>query len=1385
MALFGDGFLGRKKSRKIKLSKTGNPTSRPFFSRLWGMATAFIVTLALVGVVIFIRKTFPDGSKSSFDPTSGSLHVRQDEPVVGELVAKQNDERAIALPSFPPITIPPIHVESTVVCSTRIIPAKKAKRGAMTYTTCSTSYWLVAPTTTSSPRRFTLAPPRFTGSFIIPTLRLPPTPTSSVPPPPTSDPCILTTSRCEIIRKRQEICSTWMTSLDDCGTTSTTPPPSSSTDRCVSTSVNCPFHPAFFAPCVTSFITAESCYSSNTTSSVPTSTSSVPITSSTSTTRDIDSPPSTSTSSIPSTTSTASSTSTSSVDPCITTWVDCSLRWKRDGSDGCPTLTSTFSSCLPTVTPSSSNSSIPVVSSTTFSSTTPPTNSCVATSVSCTTIQIIARGGKRANRVDCSTSFSTVQECLTTSTTTATSESSTSLTSESSSSTLSEPSTSTTVESSTSRTSSTGSSVPLTLPPLSTSPPPTSPPPSSSPIPPSTLIFSNSSTSIPSSSPTVISSSSSTVVTIPPTPPVPSEPPSISCAFISVECVTTTVDPIIFRERRDIVTSCSTVCYTPSFSVSVASNISSTSTTLSSTPSTTSTVPSVTLSSSSTVSSSLSTSFSFSTPSVTVLSSTSGSSISEPPSTAQSSTTPIPSSSESTTQSQSSVSSTSVIVLTPSLSSTTLSSSEPGSSTQPRGAETTSTASHSIVSVPSTAPATSGSSATSSGSVPSQSSTQSVSSDLPLVAESVSVSTASASVSSPPASAVLSQSSARLSITSGVSSAPQSSAQVPSSTGVTSARETSATVSNSVTSDLSQSSASVTVSSSGLYSHSTSSDEPTAVLQSAEESVGSATIIVAGGGPTGSATPRPTGGTSSPSGDLVSWPSWTIPESIVGNHVPVIAGRGVMLLLAAFYNQQLTHEPVRKLTTSGGISGSELAGGASFGASHIGFIAAQIGTAFSAGVITVDTNYCDLSASPTNLNPCPPRLSYTPWVVDVLICVLGVQAIVIAYSIAKWFHRPGGLSADPTTIAGVGLVMGHPEVERLFAGLPGEMTKSELKDALKDQQFRLGTFTVHESGVTKFGIMPVPWQDRKKQGKVGAALSALKPNITIFRSWQHSRLFFDLLFAAFLLALLGITLAAVASVDRPNTIFLSSAAAASGVGWKIFFAVLGIAVSFYWGRLFQDTQTFTPYFPLRRGEAPPSPTILLNRHTSPLCAILPLLRNRHLAAASVALTGLVAEFLIICLSGLPYRPGQLRSEFLFCGVASAAILSLMLAQLVAVAIWQRQGLPHLPRRPDTIGAVMTYVAGTSMVRDFQGLESLGTKERNKRIREMGKVYAYGWRAEEGGKVRWIVDEVPDAERKSFLTAGERESTVGGTGRRSSVSRYSGGGQLEGGGGRAV
>jgi hypothetical protein len=381
---------------------------------------------------------------------------------------------------------------------------------------------------------------------------------------------------------------------------------------------------------------------------------------------------------------------------------------------------------------------------------------------------------------------------------------------------------------------------------------------------------------------------------------------------------------------------------------------------------------------------------------------------------------------------------------------------------------------------------------------------------------------------------------------------------------------------------------------------------------------------------------------------------------------------------------------------------------------------------------------------------------------DVILTTLIIQALTILFVISQWWKKPGGLSGDPTSIAGIAAFMGHPEIEEEFSRLQTEMNAAGLSRRLKGKKFQLGTFAT-ERGIVKYGIMPadadnIP-RNKKEDGfftKLGNWWWKFKNRFTFLNNWQNNRLYFDATFIMLLLAILGLTIDAVSRVDKPQVVFLATAAA-SGTGMRIFCAILGVIVSFYWGRLFrgvflpcfvilalltiQDTQTLAPYVNLGRGPSSPETTILLRRHSIPLTAFLPLLWKRHFTPASVAFIGLVAEVLIVALSGLPYRPGQSRGEFLFWAITALAILTLMLVQLIIVNIW-RKSLPHLPRAPGSIAAVMTYVANTSMTRDFNGLEQLSRSERDQGIRDLEKLYAYWWRREQSGNIRWIVDEVP-------------------------------------------
>jgi hypothetical protein len=283
------------------------------------------------------------------------------------------------------------------------------------------------------------------------------------------------------------------------------------------------------------------------------------------------------------------------------------------------------------------------------------------------------------------------------------------------------------------------------------------------------------------------------------------------------------------------------------------------------------------------------------------------------------------------------------------------------------------------------------------------------------------------------------------------------------------------------------------------------------------------------------------------------------------------------MLLRAFYDQLLTWEPIRQLLTHGGGS---LVGSSVLLPIQIAIISAQIGTAFSAGLTFFDTGYCN----PAGTNPgnvCPPKLSVNVWVVDIVIVTLVIQVLTIIYVISQWWKKPGGFSADPTSIAGIAAFMGHPEIEQEFVQLPTEINYAGLKRRLRGKKFRLGQFAT-ERGIVKYGIMPVDDEQndpREKEGffsKLKDSWSKFQSKFTFLQHWKKNRFLFDIAFVMLLVALLGLTIDAVSRVNKPQVVFLATAAA-SGTGWRIFITFLGVIVSYFWGQLFQGMSLFTIY----------------------------------------------------------------------------------------------------------------------------------------------------------------------------------------------------------------
>lgn len=162
---------------------------------------------------------------------------------------------------------------------------------------------------------------------------------------------------------------------------------------------------------------------------------------------------------------------------------------------------------------------------------------------------------------------------------------------------------------------------------------------------------------------------------------------------------------------------------------------------------------------------------------------------------------------------------------------------------------------------------------------------------------------------------------------------------------------------------------------------------------------------------------------------------------------------------------------------------------------------------------------------------------------------------------------------------------------------------------------------------------------------------------------------------------------------------------------------------------------------LQTRNAFPKSSIILRKHSLPVTAFFPLLMAGHFVPAMVTFAVLLGQFLIITMTGMPSREGQTRGEFVFCAAVSMSILAFVVVTVIVSNIWRRR-LPHLPRKPDNVAAVLSYIAGSQVCANFEGVERAKIPVRDRRIVALGRKYGFDVKeSSETTPERLVIDEV--------------------------------------------
>jgi hypothetical protein len=137
---------------------------------------------------------------------------------------------------------------------------------------------------------------------------------------------------------------------------------------------------------------------------------------------------------------------------------------------------------------------------------------------------------------------------------------------------------------------------------------------------------------------------------------------------------------------------------------------------------------------------------------------------------------------------------------------------------------------------------------------------------------------------------------------------------------------------------------------------------------------------------------------------------------------------------------------------------------------------------------------------------------------------------------------------------------------------------------------------------------------------------------------------------------------------------------------------------------------------------PPEKSILVGRPTNAFYGIYLATRQRHAFYMLTSLMAILSEFLPILLSNIPHKLTQVLLPTLVCTRLSLACL----AAMIGIVLWSFFiRWPPMPVDPRSVAGALWYVCESRMLADFAGLAKMDGKERDKRVREMGKRYYYG------------------------------------------------------------
>ncbi|RYP75207.1 hypothetical protein DL771_002532 [Monosporascus sp. 5C6A] len=369
------------------------------------------------------------------------------------------------------------------------------------------------------------------------------------------------------------------------------------------------------------------------------------------------------------------------------------------------------------------------------------------------------------------------------------------------------------------------------------------------------------------------------------------------------------------------------------------------------------------------------------------------------------------------------------------------------------------------------------------------------------------------------------------------------------------------------------------------------------------------------------------------------------------------------------------------------------------------------------------------------------------------LALLGLMAMMVFTILVYLVKWQSGVGTNPWSICGIASLSLNENVRKLFpshaeGGATGQAPDELMKSLLEDRFFTLGYFNNSEGGL-EYGIM------LQENDVVGPHLKGVRDEDTpsldephwykgpTHTGKKHHQPFPMVKYSGrvlLLILLCGILALILYYNNTGGETAFEHFMMSESFGVRFLFTGVGFLITLCWSSFFNSVAVLSPYYLLAQAPQSAQRSILLAPPTNAFSGVWSAVRRRDGFLAVVALTSVLSEFLPVVLAEIPFRVSQTYLVHRITTWSAVGILCIMLLVLVSSFFikW-----PHMPLDPTTVAGAMYYVADSWMLGGFDGLGTLGPKDRDRRVVSLGLKYRFGQMTGVSGETRVGVDITGD------------------------------------------